>query len=202
MVDREVEAVEVVARGLDLAAVHDPVAEPEEDVLDLPPDLRDQVEVAARRRLSWERDVEHLLGEAAVEVGALELCLALGDLLLELLPERVEDAARLGVANLAERLLQLALPAEVADARVVELGERRSGRNGASRLGFQRPGVHRVSVSSPSCRPTTPSPASTTRSQSSTTRGAGASRRTSTFTSPRRGRRAGRSSSSASERAG
>ena len=44
---REVERVEVVARRLDLAAVDDPVAEPEEDVLDLAPDLRDQVQAAA-----------------------------------------------------------------------------------------------------------------------------------------------------------
>ena len=47
MPGREVERVEVVARRLDLAAVHDRVAEPEEDVLDLAPDLRDEVELAA-----------------------------------------------------------------------------------------------------------------------------------------------------------
>ena len=44
MTRREVEPVEVVVRRLDLAAVDDPVAEPEEDVLDLAADLRDQVE--------------------------------------------------------------------------------------------------------------------------------------------------------------
>ena len=48
MAGREVERVEVVARRLDLAAVDDPVAEPEEDVLDLTPDLRDQVQAAPR----------------------------------------------------------------------------------------------------------------------------------------------------------
>ena len=48
MPGREVERVEVVAGRLDLAAVDDPVAEPEEDVLDLAPDLGDQVQVAAR----------------------------------------------------------------------------------------------------------------------------------------------------------
>ena len=40
---REVQRFEVVARRLDLTAVDDAVAEPEEDVLDLAPDLRDQV---------------------------------------------------------------------------------------------------------------------------------------------------------------
>ena len=44
---REVERVEVVVRRLHLAAVDDLVAEPEEDVLDLAADLRDQVEMAA-----------------------------------------------------------------------------------------------------------------------------------------------------------
>ena len=48
MARREVERVEVVARRLDLAAVDDAVAEPEEDVLDLAPDLGDQVELPAR----------------------------------------------------------------------------------------------------------------------------------------------------------
>ncbi len=47
---REVERVEVVARRLDLPAVDDRVAEPEEDVLDLAPDLRDEVEVPAPDR--------------------------------------------------------------------------------------------------------------------------------------------------------
>ena len=47
---REVERVEVVARRLDLAAVDDRVAEAEEDVLDLAADLRDEVQLAARRR--------------------------------------------------------------------------------------------------------------------------------------------------------
>ena len=50
---REVERVEVVVGRLDLAAVDDLVAEPEEGVLDLAADLGGRVEVvraAARRR--------------------------------------------------------------------------------------------------------------------------------------------------------
>src|SRR5205807_1056616 len=47
---REVETVEVVVGRLHLAAVDDRVAETDEDVLDLTPDLRDQVEVPAPNR--------------------------------------------------------------------------------------------------------------------------------------------------------
>jgi hypothetical protein len=39
---------EVVVRVLDLGAVEDLVAEPDEDILDLAADLGDQVQVAAR----------------------------------------------------------------------------------------------------------------------------------------------------------
>ena len=52
MPGREVERVEVVPRRLDLAAVDDRVAEPEEDVLDLAPDLGDEVELTAPDRRS------------------------------------------------------------------------------------------------------------------------------------------------------
>ncbi len=52
MARREVERVEVVVRRLDLAAVDDRVPEPEEDVLDLAPDLRDEVEMPAPDRAS------------------------------------------------------------------------------------------------------------------------------------------------------
>ena len=48
------------ATCLDLAAVEDLVAEPEEDVLDLAADLRDQVQVAARELLAGQRDVDDL----------------------------------------------------------------------------------------------------------------------------------------------
>ena len=104
-------------RRLDLAAVDDLVAEPEEDVLDLAADLRDQVQVAARARLARQRDVDDLLGQPAVELGALELGPALGDRAARAASRSaLSDAAGLAVADLAQRLLQLALPAEEADA--------------------------------------------------------------------------------------
>ena len=52
MRERLVERVEVVPDGLDLTAVDDLVAEPEEDVLDLTPDLRERMEPAAAERRS------------------------------------------------------------------------------------------------------------------------------------------------------
>ena len=55
---RERELVEVELDGLDLPVVPHLVAEAEERVLDRPPDLRDQVELAERRRLAGERHVE------------------------------------------------------------------------------------------------------------------------------------------------
>ena len=45
---RHVERVEEVVRRLDLAALDDLVAHPEEDVLDLAPHLRDHVQASAR----------------------------------------------------------------------------------------------------------------------------------------------------------
>ena len=83
MVLGHVECVEVVVRRLDLAPVHDHVAQADEDVLDLTPDLGDQVQVAARRGGPGKRHVDALLGEAPVELGTLELRLAVGDRALD-----------------------------------------------------------------------------------------------------------------------
>ena len=121
MPGREVEGVEVVARRLDLAAVDDRVPEPEEDVLDLAPDLRDEVEVPAPDRRAGHRHVDALLGQPPVELGTRQLRLARVDRGLEPLAERVQRHPRLAVAHLAERELQLALPAEVLDADLLDL---------------------------------------------------------------------------------
>jgi hypothetical protein len=158
----EIERVEVVVHRLDLAAVHDPVAEPEEDVLHLPANLSDEMELAPRHGLSRKRHVDLLLGQPPAELLTGQGGLALADRLFEGFPQGVEDAARLGVAHLAESLLQLALSPQVADADVIELGQGGSARNRALRLGFQALDVHRRSVSSSLCPPMTPSLPSTT----------------------------------------
>src|SRR5205823_1356560 len=133
----EGELVEVVGRRLDLAVVANLVPQAEEDVLDLPPDLRDRVQVAERQLVAGERDVDGLLRQSPLELRPLERRLLRRDRRLELLADRVERHPALAVADAAQRLLQLALPAEVANARLVELLERRSARNRPQRLGFE-----------------------------------------------------------------
>ena len=139
---REVERVEVVVRRLDLAAVDDPVAEAEEDVLDLPADLRDQVEVAApdaprpgsvtsTDSSASRRSSSAPSSSASRAATAASSRLARG----------VQRHAGLAVAHLAQRLLQGALAAEVAGRGRSSSSRRRgSARNRVSGLGFQRSG--------------------------------------------------------------
>src|SRR5215210_8862447 len=143
---RHVERVEVVVRGLDLSAVDDHVAQPEEDVLDLPPDLRDQVQVAAPGALTRQRDVDALLREAAVELGALERRLTSLDRLLDRLARRVQRLTGLAVPDRSKGLLELALPPQVANAELVQPGGVRSALNRAQSLGFQRLRIHAPTV--------------------------------------------------------
>ena len=112
---------------LHLAPVDDAIAQPEEDVLDLPADLRDQVQVTALVAADRERDVGALLGEAPVELGPLEVVLARGDRRLDPLAGGVQGHPRLAVAHLAERELQLALPAQVLDPNGLDRVRRRRG---------------------------------------------------------------------------
>ena len=70
---RVVERVEVVVDELGLRALDDAEAEADEDVLDLAPGGGDQVVAADRRdRAAGQRDVEHVGGQARLELGALE----------------------------------------------------------------------------------------------------------------------------------
>ena len=66
-----VERGEVVVVELDLRALHHPVAEPDEDVLDLAPGLVEQVQVASRdRRHSGQGDVDRVAAQRALEIAA------------------------------------------------------------------------------------------------------------------------------------
>ena len=138
----EVEGVEVVVRRLDLAAVDDRVAEAEEDVLELAPDLRNEVEVAPADRRAGDRDVHALLRQPSVELGALELPLSRIDSRLEPLPQRVERHACLPVAHLPERELQLALAAEILDAHLFDVVDRRGRTDGGESDVLECLGVH------------------------------------------------------------
>ena len=143
---RKGELVEVELDRLDLSIVSHLVAEPEEGVLDGPPDLRDQVELAERRRLTGERDVEV---DVLDDVRA-ELALALLQRLLDRRPRRVQRHAGLAVAHLAQRQLQRALPAQVADAQLLEpVGVRGRGDRGPC-FALERRGVHRATIPSAS----------------------------------------------------
>ena len=151
---REPERVEVVAGRLDLTAVDDLVAEPEEDVLDVAAHLCRRVERAAPARaerpplaagdqLGGQCDVDPLRRELRVELGALEPVLLRLDGVLDRYARRVERHAGLPVAYVAERELQRALAAEVANTRVVEIGERPGRGDGGERFVLECLSVHR-----------------------------------------------------------
>ena len=116
----EGELVEVVLDRLDLAVVADLVAEAEEGVLDLPPRLRDRVQVAERERLARQRDVD--TSSVSRRSSAARSSLLCG---ASTRPRAgrgaVQRHAGLAVADCAQRLRELALAAEVAHARVVQL---------------------------------------------------------------------------------
>ena len=129
MRQRLVERIEVVPDRLDFAAVDDLVAEPEEDILHLAPDLRERMKPPAAESRSRQRDVERLVERG--QLFALKRGLALVERRLEALADGVERPARLAVSYLTQSLLQVALAPEVADADLVELlGARRGGHRG------------------------------------------------------------------------
>ena len=148
MAGREVEAVEVVVRRLDLAAVDNPVAEPEEDVLHLPPDLRDQVQAPPRIPADRERHVDALLGETAVQLLAFERLGTRGDCGLDAPLRLVQRPAGLRVPDLPQGERKRALPAQILDADELDLvarrrrGDRREGRT------LERLDVHGTSEAS------------------------------------------------------
>ena len=135
--------VEVLPDGCDLGPVPDLVAHAEEDVLDLAPDLRQQVQPPAANRVAGNRDVETGAGGRLVDE-TQQILLPRRHRLLEPRPDAVQEHPALPVAHGAERLGELRLAAEVLDARVVELRFRQSLRDGAQRFGFIRgPTSHR-----------------------------------------------------------
>ncbi len=62
---RDVERLEVVPVVLDLGALGDPVAEPDEDVLELAPHLRHEVQVPEAPSVAPEREVDERSGRRA-----------------------------------------------------------------------------------------------------------------------------------------
>ena len=144
VVGRDVERREVVVVELDLGALDDVEAHAQEDVLDLAPGLGDQVQVAGRqRRVAGQRDVDAVLGQAALELGVLERGRALAEHRLERLAHLVRGLAdraallRRQVADAAQDAGQLGLAAQVADAQLLERGGLGGGGDGGLRLAAQ-----------------------------------------------------------------
>ena len=136
---REVERVEVVAGRLDLAAVDDLVAEAEEDVLDLAPDLRRGMERAAppqRGRAARSSSAGSVtstrsavsrveLARSSSSWRAATACSIASRAALSAIPVSRSRTSR-------SASFERALAAEVPDARLVELGHRRAAATAAS----------------------------------------------------------------------
>src|SRR6476646_872932 len=114
------ERVEVLPDGGDLVAVPDLVAHPQEDVLDLAADLRQQMQATAFDGRARNRDVETRLRSALVRQ-ARQLGLARGHRLIELRADAVQEHPALPIPDAAQCLRELRLAAEVLHACIVEL---------------------------------------------------------------------------------
>ena len=134
---RRVQRVEVVLDGVDLTPVEDLVAHSDEDVLDPPPELGDQVVRAAGDLDAGQGRVEGRILHRPGELGV-----PLRDRLLDALAEGVQGHSGLPVAHFAQRELERALPAEGLHARLVQLVGRGRSRDRGQRLAFERLDVH------------------------------------------------------------
>ena len=164
-----VERGEVVEVVLDLGPFDHPVAEADEDVLDLTPGAVEQVQVTDRdRRRAGQGDVDRLGGERGVDLRGLELVAARRELGLERLAGGVggradrPPLARLELRDPAQDRSQLRLAAEVAHPQLLELGGigRRGDRRGRVRAQALDPVQHPLGVSRPtiSARARSPPP--------------------------------------------
>ena len=123
-----VSASKLCQASVDLGSFVDLEAHAEEDVLDLALHLSQEMQPAAPERLARQRHVEGALRIEPLERFGLDGVLPLGDRSLEPPADAVQQHAGLAVADAAKRLRQVASPAEVAHARVVEVGG--TGRRG------------------------------------------------------------------------
>ena len=138
----KVEPVEVVVRRLDLPSVDDAVAEAEEHVLDLPPDLRDEVQAAPGMTTDRERDVDALGGETRVELRTGELVSPARDRGLDPLARRVQPTAGLRVAHLAQREREGALATQILEPDRLDLVRRRRGGDRREGSPLERLDIH------------------------------------------------------------
>ena len=114
------ERVEVVPGVGDLGAFVDLEAHAEEDVLDLALHLGQQVQASAREGVAGQRDVERGCRGQPLELFPLDRLATRVDCGLEPGADPVQEHAALPIAHAAQGLREVALPAEVANSRVVE----------------------------------------------------------------------------------
>ena len=131
---RVVQGREVVVVQLDLGALHDPVAKPDEDVLDLAQGSDQQVARTDRhRRGAGQGHVDRVGREAVRELGSLELRPPAREQLLQRLPGlvsgRADGAPLLGrqPGDPPQDPGQLGLAAQVANPQLLQLGDVRRG---------------------------------------------------------------------------
>ena len=122
-----VERVEVVVDGLDLRALGDVEAQADENVLDLPPGLRDQVQMTdLRRRVGGQRNVDPVFLQTSVELVGGERRAPGLDRRLECLTRLVGrlagGRALLGrqLGDAPQKVGQLRLAAEIPDPDLLE----------------------------------------------------------------------------------
>jgi hypothetical protein len=123
-----VERGEVVVLVLDLGALQHREAQPDEDVLHPPADLGDQVQVTERDgRVARQRHVHPVLDQPPVQLGGRQLDGAPLQQRLERLADLVGLLAgraallRRQLADRTQRLGQLGLAPQVADAQLLQL---------------------------------------------------------------------------------
>src|SRR5262249_2735975 len=97
--------------------------------------------------LARKRDVDDVLAQGPLQRSTLEALAAVLDRRLQQNAQPVQPLTGVAVANLAQRLLQLALATEIPNTRVVELVERSGTRNRPERLVLELLRVHRATVS-------------------------------------------------------
>ena len=126
MVGRSVEGLEVVVLGLHLGALGDLVAHADEDILDLPLRLGDEMEMAQGRGPARQADVDALLLQFVHQFLGLQRRSAHFEGLLEFAPDEVSDLSDFGplgrrkLGDGAEKQGQIGLAAEEANPHALQ----------------------------------------------------------------------------------
>ena len=147
VIGRRVESLEVVVLGLDLGPFGDLVAHADEDVLDLPLGLIDQVQPPEGRRPTGQGDVHALPVQDVQQLIGLDDHPALFERGLERLADDVAELAqfrpllRRQLGDAAQQHGEIGFAAEKAYARLFDRSQVRRGRDGRHALGVDGPQI-------------------------------------------------------------